>query len=267
MRKIILFVFTALLILCSAGCGKKEVPSSVPSSSGLSSRLQTTPEPDNSSSFEIISKDNDIEIPTVPDIPETPKVDTSAIEEELAYLAANRPSVLIDCTFCGGSGRESIPCDTCGGSGRVPIPGVTMFAAFAPCSDCRGDGYAVCGQCTFGLMINPDYETESAAWTEQRHNLWHQLGYSDEEIRRIEIQEAKDILESDSNNILPSDGHDGFISNETAPGICRICYGTGDCDTCGGDGFYQNMFTGEQQKCPNCTDGRCWKCGGSGQAA
>lgn len=203
---------------------------------------------------------------TVPVILETPKVDTAAIQEELNYLAANRPKMLMDCTFCGGSGRDGAPCSTCGGSGRVLIPGITMFTAFAPCSDCRGGGYAICSHCTFGTMKNPNYDAESTEWTEKRHTLWHQMGYSDEEIRRIEIDEANAILGNDSaGGYSYGGGYDYSISNDTVPGICRVCYGTGNCHTCGGDRLYRNMFTGEQQECPNCTDGRCWKCGGTGQ--
>ena len=260
-----LFVFTMLLILGLAGCGKKEESAAGSSPPNWSYGTQANSETNGSSSFDAASSGDGAAF-AIPATPETPKVDTTAIWDELNYLAANRPKVLIDCKSCGGSGRTGVPCATCGGSGQIPIPGVTMFAAFTPCSDCRGDGYAICGQCTFGLMNNPDYETESAAWTERRHYLWHQLGYSDEDIRRMEIEEANAILgnTSGSENSYVG-GYDGDITGNTVPGICRVCFGTGDCDTCGGDRLYQNPYTGNQLECPNCTDGRCWKCGGTGQ--
>ena len=198
--------------------------------------------------------------------PSVPKVDAAVIQNELNTLAANRPQVLISCAYCGGTGRVGDACASCGGTGMTSIPGVTMFAAAAPCTACRGNGYAICSQCTLGLIENPNYEADSAAWTQRRHELWGMLGYTEEEIRQLEIEEAQAYLGVSSDSGASYGGsYSELDTGERMPGICRICYGTGDCPTCDGDRLYTNVFTGGQIVCPNCTDGLCWKCGGTGQ--
>lgn len=45
---------------------------------------------------------------------------------------------------------------------------------------------------------------------------------------------------------------------------CPICHGSGKCNTCNGRHWYYG-YSGNQITCPNCRDGRCTHCGGSGQ--
>ena len=40
---------------------------------------------------------------------------------------------------------------------------------------------------------------------------------------------------------------------------CHICYGSGTCQTCNGDGWYHSM--GSTLRCPNCQHGKTGKCG------
>lgn len=124
----------------------------------------------------------------------------------------------------------------------------------------------LCGVEFSKLGTNPNYESDSEAWTERRHELWSLLGYSEDEIHRMEIEEAQALLGNDSSSGDSYSGgyNDGSTSIQTSPGVCRACYGSGKCHNCGGDGLYQNMFTGEQIACPNCTNGVCWKCDGTG---
>lgn len=197
-----------------------------------------------------------------------PEADTAAIQEELGYLSANRPAMLIDCPRCEGRGEVQMDCAACGGLGTVPIPGVTAFTANVPCSECQGRGLQRCPDCTFGMVANPRYEEQQAAWTARRHELWGQLGYTEEEIRVMEMETAAAYLESAGDDDFQGGGYDGGTGEmEIPPELCRICLGSGDCATCGGDGYYQNPLTGNQLSCPNCryTQGHCWSCGGSGR--
>lgn len=197
----------------------------------------------------------------------TSKVDAAAIQEELSFLSINRPAVLIDCPRCLGWGNVQMDCAACGGQGVTAIPGITAFTASVPCSACQGSGLQRCPDCTFGMVMNPDYEVQQATWTAKRHELWGQLGYTAEEIRQMEIAEANAYLEGSGSDGSYGDEYDGGTAEvEAPPGLCRICYGSGDCATCGGDGLYQNPLTGSQLSCPNCqyTQGHCWSCGGSG---
>lgn len=208
-----------------------------------------------------------------------PEVDTEAVMQELRSLSEHPPAVLIDCPRCEGWGKVQMDCPACGGLGQTVIPGVTAFTATVPCSECQGSGFQRCPDCTFGMVRNPDYEAQQAAWTARRRELWGQMGFTAEEIRLMEIETAQSYLEqtgggdSYSSDFYGDDfyngGYDGELeAPETPPGLCRICYGSGDCPTCGGDGFYPNPLTGNQISCPNCrtTQGRCWSCGGSGRA-
>ncbi len=48
---------------------------------------------------------------------------------------------------------------------------------------------------------------------------------------------------------------------------CRVCYGSGKCRTCNGNGKYfdDSLGNGSMRKCPNCTNGLCTSCGGTGR--
>lgn len=197
-----------------------------------------------------------------------PPVDKASIQEKLDLLLQNRPTMLTDCTFCDGNGNSSTLCERCGGSGSISPPGVTMFQTFIDCPRCGGDKYEPCGHCTFGRMNDPDFETKIAEWHEKRRALWKKLGYSDEEISSMEMEEAKNTLEEREEpiTITPSISDDSPSISGGEKGICRVCNTTGRCPTCDGNRRYINPFTGEFITCSSCTDGNCWKCGGTGRA-
>lgn len=46
---------------------------------------------------------------------------------------------------------------------------------------------------------------------------------------------------------------------------CSVCYGLGKCRTCNGKGTYFDSLNSKTNKCPNCTNGLCTSCGGSGR--
>ena len=56
-------------------------------------------------------------------------------------------------------------------------------------------------------------------------------------------------------------------SSSSSGRSCRVCYGTGKCRTCNGKHWYydSSFGTGKKLICPNCSDGRCTSCGGSGK--
>ncbi len=56
-------------------------------------------------------------------------------------------------------------------------------------------------------------------------------------------------------------------SSSSSGRSCRVCYGTGKCRTCNGKHWYydSSFGIGKKQICPNCSDGRCTSCGGSGR--
>ena len=167
------------------------------------------------------------------------------LNAEMEALMQNKPQMNLSCTYCGGDGYLDTSCNTCGGSGTVINPRITMFVATLPCPDCIG-GYPQCGYCTFGIISNPNYEKEQKAWTEKRHDIWHQMGYSDQDIKRMEIEEAK-----------------AFLADYTpVESLCASCNGSKKCWRCGGSQYvYSGMGI---SACTKCTDGTCTVCGGTG---
>lgn len=100
---------------------------------------------------------------------------------------------------------------------------------------------------------------------------------------RIRVEFTKGNVAYDSLNPMPAyvNGQNGNpnqpanSSNSTTPSKkwrtvtrqedCPQCYGTGNCSTCGGKGWYFGF--GNNVACPNCHNhnGKCTKCGGSGK--
>lgn len=54
-------------------------------------------------------------------------------------------------------------------------------------------------------------------------------------------------------------------SSSSSGRSCGVCYGLGKCRTCNGNGTYWDSLNGNRKKCPNCTNGLCTSCGGSGK--
>lgn len=46
---------------------------------------------------------------------------------------------------------------------------------------------------------------------------------------------------------------------------CHICHGTKKCWTCGGKRTFINPLTNKRVTCPNCTNGWCSRCNGTGK--
>ena len=46
---------------------------------------------------------------------------------------------------------------------------------------------------------------------------------------------------------------------------CHGCLGSGKCNTCNGKGWYYAIGSSNTINCPNCTNGRCSICGGTGK--
>lgn len=70
-----------------------------------------------------------------------------------------------------------------------------------------------------------------------------------------------------SSSSSSSSGSSSSGSSSSSGRSCRVCYGTGKCRTCNGKHWYydSSFGIGKKQICPNCSDGRCTSCGGSGR--
>jgi len=54
-------------------------------------------------------------------------------------------------------------------------------------------------------------------------------------------------------------------SSSSSSVSCPQCHGLGKCWTCNGNRRYLNSLTGKYVACPNCTNGLCRSCGGTGK--
>ena len=74
----------------------------------------------------------------------------------------------------------------------------------------------------------------------------------------------------DSNNgggmapVSSSEGYNSTITTNKSK-TCHICHGTKKCWTCGGNRTYINPLTNKRVTCPNCTNGWCSRCNGTGE--
>lgn len=57
-------------------------------------------------------------------------------------------------------------------------------------------------------------------------------------------------------------GNSTYSSSTSSP--CKLCHGMKSCWTCNGSRRYLNPLTNEYITCPNCTNGLCSACGGTG---
>lgn len=146
------------------------------------------------------------------------------------------------CTICGGKGHiisagygTYIPCYACGFSGS--------------CGVCHGSGLCICTKYDY-----PGYQPGSTLTLDKSGN---------------------ELYNSRNSNLdfsLPSSNSSNAPSNDNRYGMidCHLCYGTGTCQTCGGDGLSDAIYTTgyNGMECPNCCSsrrGRCGKCCGTGK--
>ena len=77
------------------------------------------------------------------------------------------------------------------------------------------------------------------------------------------LNNGVDAIGTNSFNNSNSSSYIGTGSTYEAP--CHLCHGLGKCWTCNGSRSYLNPLTNEYAKCPNCTDGLCSHCHGTGK--
>jgi len=63
-----------------------------------------------------------------------------------------------------------------------------------------------------------------------------------------------------------NEGYSKKSTSGTSSGkSCYSCHGIKKCWTCNGERTYRNPLNGQYVKCPNCTDGLCHVCHGTGR--
>ena len=112
-----------------------------------------------------------------------------------------------------------------------------------------------------GYYAAPSYNTVSApaatfsAPTFDYSNTWN----------TAPVYTAPTTVSSGSSTYSSGSSTSTSGSSSSSDRSCRVCYGLGKCRTCNGNGQYFDTFTSKYIKCPNCTNGLCTSCGGSGR--
>lgn len=70
---------------------------------------------------------------------------------------------------------------------------------------------------------------------------------------------------SNSSSTTTPDNSSSTLSNKHGETLCKGCYGSGKCSMCGGNGYYENRYSGNIDECSACHHtGRCGVCYGKG---
>lgn len=88
--------------------------------------------------------------------------------------------------------------------------------------------------------------------------------YTKSEWRAMKGQAIRNV----SNGGTATPSSNGFRPSSNGTGsskTCHICHGTKKCWTCNGKRTYINPLTNKREVCPNCTNGWCSRCNGTGK--
>ena len=120
-------------------------------------------------------------------------------------------------------------------------------------------------------LLDPNYAMQQVKIENWREYLTMTNGgktMSYEEWQALKAQAMMASSNSDTSNAAYSSPSNSNSSNKVYASDCRLCYGTGNCRTCDGRGFYYNSFDlTKTVSCPNCYNhnGKCSSCGGTGK--
>lgn len=94
--------------------------------------------------------------------------------------------------------------------------------------------------------------------------------YTKSEWRALKGQAIQNMNSGGSSGSSRSSSYDrssssGSSSSTSSGKTCHICHGTKKCWTCGGNQTYINPLTNKRVACPNCTNGWCSRCNGTGK--
>lgn len=128
-------------------------------------------------------------------------------------------------------------------------------------------------------MPMPDPASFAQQYMQQQNNQMQQFYNSMQQVGNAIINEAYNSVVNNPNNAYmyydtpapqtntyESDDHNHNHGTESRYGnkTCYMCNGQKVCSTCNGKGWFYSEFGNGKIDCPNCTDGTCSKCGGSG---
>lgn len=88
--------------------------------------------------------------------------------------------------------------------------------------------------------------------------------YTKDEWRALKGQAIQNMKNGGNTN--SSSGRSGTVTQQSSSSkSCSMCRGTKKCWTCSGNRSYINPLTNKRVSCPNCTNGNCPKCNGTGK--
>lgn len=81
----------------------------------------------------------------------------------------------------------------------------------------------------------------------------------------IFISNTYDYSKENEKNANNSVGTRNYYNNRYGYKECYSCHGQKECSTCNGKGWIRHTMTNTIGDCPNCTDGHCSSCEGTGK--
>lgn len=95
---------------------------------------------------------------------------------------------------------------------------------------------------------------------------WSQVNWSSTPIDSY-YQYQGDLVNNGVGTTVQSNTNQSSFTNTgtSSDKTCHLCHGTKKCWTCGGNRTYINPLTNKRVACPNCTNGWCSRCNGTGR--
>lgn len=95
---------------------------------------------------------------------------------------------------------------------------------------------------------------------------WSQVNWSSTPIDSY-YQYQGDLVNNGVETTVQSNTNQSSFTNTgtSSDKTCHLCHGTKKCWTCGGNRTYINPLTNKRVACPNCTNGWCSRCNGTGR--
>lgn len=116
------------------------------------------------------------------------------------------------------------------------------------------------------------------SWYNYQNQMYQNQQLMYKRQRQLQEQWAKDASSQIQRNINNNSNNTNYNSSSSSNSngnasqsnrytnkTCHGCHGSGKCNTCNGKGWYERLGVSGAMNCPNCSNGRCSICGGSGQ--
>lgn len=113
-------------------------------------------------------------------------------------------------------------------------------------------------------LLDPNYAIQQV--NAQNESEYQQAKQFNPSLTREQFMQNKaNVYQATKQAISGGSGISNSSSTRSSSASCPQCHGLGKCWTCNGNRKYINPLTNKYVACPNCTNGLCSSCGGTGK--